>query len=119
MLGDALEQRLAKWIVDSWSVNLSPTALQIICKAKELAQVSKRSFKRSGPNDSWLGNFLNRRKLSMRRPSGLSSARRYAELDCEGLERFHEVLKKVGMVACTSLLSCLTPKACMQTHVDS
>jgi len=39
--GSALEKRLAKWIRESWAVNLLPTRPQVIYKVQQLSQLRK------------------------------------------------------------------------------
>ena len=96
LLGDRYEAALADWIRRSHSVNLSPTAGQLETKAIRLASRLQKKWKGDKPSHKWFKAFMRRHNLSLRKPTGISGARRSAELDADAIKDWFKQYQQVS-----------------------
>ena len=102
------EQKLAQWVRESTTANLTPTALTLKYKALKLlrlqniAKREQRVFVNKAANDAnvptnrWVGRFCRRTGLSLRKVGGVSFKRHAANVDTAGMlswwPQYEEVL---------------------------
>jgi hypothetical protein len=91
VLGRKVDAALGDWARTSAAVGLPPTELQVRTKACRIARTMKVSFKSGLPGKDYLAGFRQRHHLSLRKPTGLSAARKMASADPESLSTWHEV----------------------------
>lgn len=90
VLSRKVDAALGDWARASAAVGLPPTELQVRTKASRLARTMRVSFKHGLPGTDFLGGWRQRHGLSLRKPTGLSAARKMASADPEALKKWHE-----------------------------
>lgn len=90
VLGRDIDVALADWVRRSAAAGLPPTALQVRTKAARIARSLRVSFKNALPGEEYFRGFMQRHELSLRKPTGLSAARKMASADPEALRKWHE-----------------------------
>jgi transposase-like protein len=86
LMGDK-EQELAAWVQESTAKHLPPTAPQLRTQAARLARKYNVVFdtKDGMPSEEWMGSFMRRHSLSLRKTTPLDSVRQAAGSDVQAL----------------------------------
>jgi len=90
VLGRKLDSALAEWVRAMAAAGLPPTVLQVRTKAARIARSLRTSFKHALPGEGYFRGFMKRHALSLRKPTGLSEARKKAAADTDGLKMWHK-----------------------------